>query len=628
MQGAIEQGCDIGAKDCTGQTPLQVAVAHGRTNVVRLLLDFGADAYLPDSTGRNAINMAEEHPLRHKQKELLKLLKSRTPSPIHSSGGHSFCWMGDMGDDESKHIPDFETSCISTIQEASKSIDTMADKELMGLSQTQSITWTKDSLGLILVMVGLPGRGKTYIARRLCRWLNWKGTGCKIFNVGKYRREVTKEASEQDAAYFDPNDPKAAAEREKLAELASTDLMRYISENPGCVAIFDATNSTIDRRAKLVALFSSVMPSERVIFIESVCTNEDVIHNNILRAKTGNDDYKGKEASYVLEDFKARIKQYEKAYQPLSAERDIDRSWVQLRNTIDSHGGGHITINNVSGHLPTKLLYFLFNLRTAVCPVYLARADETECPGYAAALRRFFSLRMNDTNIRVWATNDRSAKSAIRWFTEPNFLIRHYDSLRERDRGDCRGMVDSTFRQQYPELFREMKMAEYSYAWPRGESYHDLNVRLEQIILDIHGSELPVLIVAGPEALRGLHAYLAEFLPEFCIYLDVPENTIMEVGYKSHNVRLLQHNLSDWANRMFASTLDEECFARSYPDQDPPVSEQSTDDVLPEYIQHNAYAVTLGGSRKSPTTTATNHPRSEPMDIVKPTNKDEGVISY
>ena len=47
---------------------------------------------------------------------------------------------------------------------------------------------------LVLVMVGLPARGKTYIARRVARYLQFfHGAPTKVFNVGNYRREISGE---------------------------------------------------------------------------------------------------------------------------------------------------------------------------------------------------------------------------------------------------------------------------------------------------------------------------------------------------------------------------------------------------------------------------------------------------
>ena len=52
-------------------------------------------------------------------------------------------------------------------------------------------------------MVGLPARGKTYIAKKLCRYLKWLGLNCKVFNVGEYRRKVTTEYKSFD--FFSPD---------------------------------------------------------------------------------------------------------------------------------------------------------------------------------------------------------------------------------------------------------------------------------------------------------------------------------------------------------------------------------------------------------------------------------------
>lgn len=42
---------------------------------------------------------------------------------------------------------------------------------------------------VVFAMVGLPCRGKSFIARKLERFLNWKTRRAKLFNAGKYRRE-------------------------------------------------------------------------------------------------------------------------------------------------------------------------------------------------------------------------------------------------------------------------------------------------------------------------------------------------------------------------------------------------------------------------------------------------------
>ena len=59
---------------------------------------------------------------------------------------------------------------------------------------------------LMLVMVGLPARGKSFISKKLCRYLNWMGYTSKVFNLGNYRRENLGAFHTHE--FFDPDNQK------------------------------------------------------------------------------------------------------------------------------------------------------------------------------------------------------------------------------------------------------------------------------------------------------------------------------------------------------------------------------------------------------------------------------------
>ncbi|CAF2106394.1 unnamed protein product, partial [Rotaria magnacalcarata] len=61
----------------------------------------------------------------------------------------------------------------------------------------------------VIMMVGLPARGKTYIARKLARYLHWTGIQTKVFNVGDYRRDAVKGYAGKE--FFDPDNTEAVA---------------------------------------------------------------------------------------------------------------------------------------------------------------------------------------------------------------------------------------------------------------------------------------------------------------------------------------------------------------------------------------------------------------------------------
>lgn len=66
-------------------------------------------------------------------------------------------------------------------------------------------------------MVGLPARGKTYIAKKLTRYLKWIGITTRVFNVGEYRRQATEAYKNHE--FFRPDNKEAAAIRKYVALL-------------------------------------------------------------------------------------------------------------------------------------------------------------------------------------------------------------------------------------------------------------------------------------------------------------------------------------------------------------------------------------------------------------------------
>ena len=69
---------------------------------------------------------------------------------------------------------------------------------------------SRDRSKMVLAMVGLPARGKTYTARKIARYLSWLGHNTRVFNVGSYRREHF--GTSQPHEVFDPSNEAFFAE--------------------------------------------------------------------------------------------------------------------------------------------------------------------------------------------------------------------------------------------------------------------------------------------------------------------------------------------------------------------------------------------------------------------------------
>ena len=158
---------------------------------------------------------------------------------------------------------------------------------------------TADSAKLILAMVGLPARGKSFISHKLYAFLNWSGTRTQIFNAGQKRRlaepEETPAASSSEgrpmqrersaASFFDPTDEDAKAAREEIAMETLDELLQWF-EAGGEVGIYDATNSTFARRGEVLARAAAAAEraghSVNVVFIESICDETALLEANML----------------------------------------------------------------------------------------------------------------------------------------------------------------------------------------------------------------------------------------------------------------------------------------------------------------------------------------------------------
>ncbi|KAA0191037.1 hypothetical protein HAZT_HAZT007847 [Hyalella azteca] len=179
-------------------------------------------------------------------------------------------------------------------------------------------------------MVGLPARGKTYMAKKLTRYLNWVGIKTKVFNNGDYVRKITRQCSDHN--FFRPENEEASMLRKKCSVDAITDIVRWLQEEHGRVAVFDATNTTRDRRRMIHQIVEKQLTC-KLFFIESICDDAQLVEANIKEVKVNGPDYKGVKPEKALADFLQRIEHYKRIYEPLDEEKEKYLSYMKIYNT-------------------------------------------------------------------------------------------------------------------------------------------------------------------------------------------------------------------------------------------------------------------------------------------------------
>ncbi|KAI8683721.1 hypothetical protein NCS57_00036900 [Fusarium keratoplasticum] len=281
---------------------------------------------------------------------------------------------------------------------------------------------------LVIVMVGLPARGKSYITKKLQRYLSWQQHDSRIFNVGNRRRvaagrkvpvhpkllpepghldppvhaasillngvpapppmspeqtepdmldlndSVIKEKAEMDqsAQFFDPKNEKAAAMREQCAMDTLDELLDWLLIHGGAVGILDATNSTIERRQNIVNRIKRREPKLGILFIESICQDPLLLEAN-MRLKLSGPDYRDKDPQKSLDDFKKRVAAYESAYVPLGEyEEAHDMQYIQM---IDV--GRKLVQHRLKGFLSNGISTYLASFNLAPRQIWITRHGQS-----------------------------------------------------------------------------------------------------------------------------------------------------------------------------------------------------------------------------------------------------------
>ncbi|XP_055485853.1 6-phosphofructo-2-kinase/fructose-2,6-bisphosphatase 4 [Psammomys obesus] len=262
----------------------------------------------------------------------------------------------------------------------------------------------------LIIMVGLPARGKTYISKKLTRYLNWIGVPTREFNVGQYRRDLVK--TYKSFEFFLPDNEEGLKIRKQCALAALRDVRKFLSEEGGHVAVFDATNTTRERRAMILNF--GEQNGYKTFFVESICVDPEVIAANIVQVKLGSPDYVNRDSDEATEDFMRRIECYENSYESLDEEQDRDLSYIKIMDVGQSY-----VVNRVADHIQSRIVYYLMNIHVTPRSIYLCRHGESELnlkgriggdPGLSPRGREFakhLAQFISDQNIRdlkIWTS--------------------------------------------------------------------------------------------------------------------------------------------------------------------------------------------------------------------------------
>lgn len=383
-------------------------------------------------------------------------------------------------------------------------------------------------------MVGLPARGKSFLSNKLFKYFNWSNINTKIFNVGNFRRLKYKY---NDSTFFDNNIKENKNIRDELAKELYEELLKWINQENNSIAIFDATNTSIERR-KL--LFNKTPKNINLLYIETLCDLSSIISKNIL-LKANSDDYKNIKNEVAYTDFEKRIKFYENVYNEISKKENIryikiininEQFILNLNNNVTFYD--KIIINNLlNTNINRKKIYLtrhgesLYNLENKIG----GNSDlSTNGKAYSQNLSSYISKSFDE--VKVYCSTLIRAINTATHITENINICKCLDEI---NAGICEHKTFEEVEKLYPEEFNKRKQDKLNYRYPSGESYIDLIDRLRTFVYDIENNNNMVIIVAHQAILRVVYGFFMGVNIQNIPHINIPLHTLIELNPNTYN---------------------------------------------------------------------------------------------
>ncbi|XP_058794280.1 6-phosphofructo-2-kinase/fructose-2,6-bisphosphatase-like isoform X1 [Phymastichus coffea] len=392
--------------------------------------------------------------------------------------------------------------------------------------------------GVVIITTGLPARGKSQIAHCLKRRLNWNSESAKVMRVSDYRRKRLEPYASHEL--FRPDHEANVALRALAQRDAMQDCASWLAAG-NTVAILDATVVTSDQRAEVYDYFSTQL-GYRVLFLECICEDAQVLESNCREILRHSLDYAGMEPSAAAEDLRLKIAHYQKTYQAMDQESKYPRIRVDTATM-------EIRAYRVSGHVETSVLGYLASVSLKPHTLYFSRHGESEYnvlgkiggdavlsargERYAQALAsKINSMRIPE--LRVLTSRLRRTIATARGIEAPQ---EHVAALNELYAGVCEGLSYEEMQEHYPQEFAWRDQDKLRYRYPWGESYVDTMQRVEPVIVDLQQAN-NVLVISHQAILRCIIGYFLDKTPEELPYMEVPLHTIIRISSQGFNYKL------------------------------------------------------------------------------------------
>lgn len=409
----------------------------------------------------------------------------------------------------------------------------------------------------VVVFVGMPGTAKTFLARKLCNYLRWVQIKCKTFHVDYYGTHGLPENLaniSKDGLFTEQKASETAAYLDFCYNAALDDILRWLDDEGGHIAILDGSNSTALRRR---FIYSTLSPKYKVFYVENMSSGApNVFEDQNPTSLSGmhfdeqTTDQSDREIALSMQDatsslkmLRARIDYVKKTYEPLDSSIVEENSFIRILEI-----GKKFVINRLHGRIPSLLVYYMMNLRLTTGCIYIVRHGESEFNmegriggdsplsengrKFAQCLAEYFASTAERNPIRHVLTSTllRTKETAAPLLERLLHLsCDKISTLDEINAGNFDGLTYDEVGKEFGDEMSKRESDKFNYRYPLGESYQDLIARIEPVILYLERTE-NVLLVCHQAVARCLIGY---FMGKSCF--DTPNLRVdLHKLYKLH----------------------------------------------------------------------------------------------
>lgn len=446
---------------------------------------------------------------------------------------------------------------------------------------------------ILIVLVGLPATSKTLLSVAITRYTRWLGVRTKSFHVSEYRRKQGLEVPDDYFSAL-PATKEGMESRKKIFSTVFDEMLRFFLETKGQLAVYDALNIRRDERKDLEAkfralnikvlfiesvmtdndlvarnigmaaqsadykgltkekarsafmrrllvnkpLYEEISPEENLSYVKYINFGERLIVNNNrygylinkivfflmnLRDKKGcvyfarcgtsdNDKYIDDE---VLNSDGLR-------YSEILADLVLDRinsRRLSRHGTPNSSANGSTPVPDEMGKKESSLIPTMATLhRTASRGNHKMR----QIADWDGA---------DEDSFVVWTAPRKRTYDTAKFFMDKGVVIRQRFQLQQLHPGLVADLTDEQIKEKYPEEYSEYLKDKYHYRFPRAESYHDLAVRMEPLLLEMERMQGDILIIGHESTLKVLYGYLMACTCEELPSLSFPRDELIEISF-------------------------------------------------------------------------------------------------